>query len=244
MMGNLDLYNRYKQPPQDALKGFNNGRFKGTDINPMWRIKSLTEAFGPCGKGWHTETVRLWREDTQDGIATVYCHLRLYVKHEGEKDWSAPIEGIGGNTLTAKTKSGVSTTDEAYKMAYTDALGIACKALGFGGDVWWKSNDSKYTAYQDEEPAPKAAEQPPLKPFTPPQAAPAAKVTVTQPYDYKPHLEAFCLAYGINAKQFAEYRQKLIASGAAENKPSAVMVEDDWQALFNTVAITFLGETA
>ena len=42
-MNNLDMYNRYAQPPKEALKEFNNGRFKGTDINPMWRIMVLTK---------------------------------------------------------------------------------------------------------------------------------------------------------------------------------------------------------
>ena len=28
-----------------------------TDINPMWRIKKLTELFGPCGEGWWYEIV-------------------------------------------------------------------------------------------------------------------------------------------------------------------------------------------
>lgn len=147
MTDNLALYNRYAQPPQDALKAFNNGKFSGTDINPMWRIKALTEEFGPCGLGWYPEVKRMWREDTPDGAATVYCEVLLYVKYDGE--WSKPITGIGGNTLTRVTRNGSSTTDEAYKMAYTDALGIACKALGFGADIWWKSNDTKYTAYQE-----------------------------------------------------------------------------------------------
>jgi hypothetical protein len=143
-MNNLDLYNRYAQPPESALKAFSNGKFSGTDINPMWRIKALTEAFGPCGLGWYTDIVRMWREDTEDGTATVYCHLNLYIK-QGE-DWSKPISGVGGNTLMRKTKSGTSTTDEAYKMAFTDAMGIACKALGIGADIWWKEARSKYTA--------------------------------------------------------------------------------------------------
>lgn len=143
-MDNLHLYNRFAQPPQDALKDFDNGRFKGTDIHPMWRIKALTEAFGPCGVGWYTDVIRMWREDTPDGSATVYCHLNLYIKQDNE--WSKPITGIGGNTLTKKTKNGATTTDEAYKMAYTDAMGIACKALGIGANVWWKEARSKYTA--------------------------------------------------------------------------------------------------
>lgn len=143
-MENLELYNRYADPPQSALKAFNNGKFSGTDINPMWRIQALTEAFGPCGIGWYTEVVRQWREDTDDGMATVYCHINLYIKVDGE--WSKPITGIGGNTLSRKGKNGVTTTDEAYKMAYTDAMSIACKALGFGANIWWKYELTKYTA--------------------------------------------------------------------------------------------------
>ena len=77
MTDNLALYNRYAQPPQDALKAFNNGKFSGTDINPMWRIKALTEEFGPCGLGWYPEVKRMWREDTPDGAATVYCEVLL-----------------------------------------------------------------------------------------------------------------------------------------------------------------------
>lgn len=159
-MEKLELYNRFAQPPEDALKAFNNGKFSGTDINPMWRIKALTEAFGPCGIGWYTEIVQQWREDTDDGAATVYCHLHLYIKVDGE--WSKPITGVGGNTLSRKTKSGCSTTDEAYKMAYTDAMGIACKALGIGANIWWKEARSKYTANdQAQEKEPEKAPAPP-----------------------------------------------------------------------------------
>lgn len=159
-MEKLEIYNRFAQPPEYALKAFNNGKFSGTDINPMWRINALTEAFGPCGIGWYTEIVRQWREDTDDGAATVYCHLHLYIKVDGE--WSKPITGVGGNTLSRKTKSGCSTTDEAYKMAYTDAMGIACKALGIGANIWWKEARSKYTANdQAQEKEPEKAPAPP-----------------------------------------------------------------------------------
>ena len=36
---NMSLYNRVRQVPEEAKKPFDTGRFKGTDINPMWRIK-------------------------------------------------------------------------------------------------------------------------------------------------------------------------------------------------------------
>lgn len=150
-MDNLTMYKKYAQPPADALKEFNNGRFKGTDINPMWRIKVLTEEYGECGFGWYTEVTKMWTEEsagTQE--IAVFCEVNLYVKRGGE--WSKPIVGVGGNTFVAARKNGLQASDEAYKMAYTDALGIACKALGIGADVWWKSNDSKYTRNNVEPP--------------------------------------------------------------------------------------------
>lgn len=223
MTDNLALYNRYAQPPQDALKAFNNGKFSGTDINPMWRIKALTEAFGPCGLGWYTEVKRMWREDTPDGAATVYCEVLLYVKYDGE--WSRPIAGVGGNTLTRVTRNGSSTTDEAYKMAYTDALGIACKALGFGADIWWKSNDTKYTAYQEPESKPVQVVVTP---------------TVPAAYNYKPVLDAFLVNHGLTMEQFSVMRKRLIESGAMESKPSSAMGEADWNKLFGAILSNFL----
>ena len=49
---NLDLYNVFRVVPENAKKKIEAGRLKGmTDINPMFRIKSLTEQFGICGFG-------------------------------------------------------------------------------------------------------------------------------------------------------------------------------------------------
>lgn len=155
-MSNLDMYSRYAMPPQSALKSFNNGSFSGTDINPMWRIMVLTEEYGECGFGWYVEVLDNWREDSTktvrkaDGTietiteSTVYCKVALRVKRS---EWSAPIIGIGGNTLAgySKKKAEVLVSDESYKMAYTDALSNACKMLGIGSDVWWKHEPTKYT---------------------------------------------------------------------------------------------------
>lgn len=157
-MDNLAMYNKYAQPPTEALKEFNNGRFKGTDINPMWRIKVLTQEYGECGFGWYTEVKRCWAEESPGtNEIAVFCEVWLYVKRCDE--WSRPIVGVGGNTFVAARKTGLQASDEAYKMAYTDALGIACKALGIGADVWWKANDSKYTRSDigNEPPEPKTA---------------------------------------------------------------------------------------
>ena len=44
MDNNLKIYNDLRNVPKEAQKSFNNGRFSGTDINPMWRIKKLTRS--------------------------------------------------------------------------------------------------------------------------------------------------------------------------------------------------------
>ena len=62
MENNLDLYNRVRKVPKEAIKSIAAGRLKGmSDINPMWRIKMLTEEFGVCGFGWKYETVSIHR---------------------------------------------------------------------------------------------------------------------------------------------------------------------------------------
>ena len=149
-MENLSIYNKYKEVPPEALKDFNNGKFKGTDINTMWRIKSLTEEFGPCGIGWYFIPKRLWIETTLNNEQFAFAEIELFVKVDGE--WSKPISGSGGNKLARITKEGeYSTSDEAFKMAVTDALGVACRNLGFGADIYWENDKTKYT--ESETPA-------------------------------------------------------------------------------------------
>lgn len=149
---NLRYYDFARDVPKEAQRDFNNGRFSGTDINPMWRIKMLTAMYGPAGIGWYTEIVR--REAYEPTPDTVFCFIdiNLYVKEDGE--WSKPIFGTGGNSLKTKTSKGyIQASDEAWKMAYTDALGSACKNLGIGADVYWQSDKTKYTQEPNAEPA-------------------------------------------------------------------------------------------
>jgi hypothetical protein len=112
----------------------------------MWRIKVLTEVFGPAGFGWWTNNVRydfVECEETKE--INVFCELDLYVKDPETGEISQPIYGIGGNTYLKQWRSGPKASDEAKKMAYTDALGIACKALGVGHDIWYSNDRTKYT---------------------------------------------------------------------------------------------------
>jgi len=155
-MDNLQYYNAGRNVPDEAQKGFNNGKFSGTDINPMWRIKKLTELFGPVGVGWYVDDVTERCEIHGETTISI-VNLNLYIKVGGE--WSKPIYGTGGNVILRKG----SVSDEGYKMAYTDALSVACKALGIGADIYFDKDKTKYTAAGDAEEAPKTEKKQPEK---------------------------------------------------------------------------------
>lgn len=148
-MGNLDIYNVVRTVPQEALKSIQAGRLKGkSDINPMWRIKTLTELFGPCGFGWKYSITRQWLESGANGEISAFCNINLYVKDK--EQWSEPIPGTGGSAFVANERNGAYTSDECYKMALTDAISVACKALGVAADVYWNSDNTKYSAAQNQ----------------------------------------------------------------------------------------------
>lgn len=150
-MENLELYEAIKTVPKDAQKPINGGRLKGyTDINPMWRIKTLTEHFGMVGFGWYYEVLDQRIEDGANGEKAAFVDINLYVKHDNE--WSKPIRGTGGSAFVTKEKSGFYTNDECFKMALTDALSVSCKALGMGADVYWQSDGSKITPSGESDP--------------------------------------------------------------------------------------------
>ena len=142
-MGNLELYEKIRKVPEEAKKTINAGRLKGmTDINPMWRIKTLTEQFGMCGVGWYYEVTKQWIEECEyEKVACV--NINLYVLVNGE--WSKPIFGTGGSKLSTVEKNGVYVSDECYKMATTDAISVACKSFGMGADVYWDKDRTKYS---------------------------------------------------------------------------------------------------
>ena len=166
---NLSIYERVRCVPNEAKKEIEAGRLKGKhDINPMWRIKALTEVFGPAGFGWYTEVVRTWTEASESGEMAVFVDINLYVKKDGE--WSRPIFGNGGNKLIANEKKYENgqqvyipyLDDDAYKKAYTDAISVAAKALGVGADVYFEKDKGKYAStVKDEEPVQTSA---PIKP--------------------------------------------------------------------------------
>ena len=158
MSGNMRIYDAVRAVPEEAKRAITAGRLKGkTDINPMWRIKALTEQFGPCGDGWGYTIDRLWIEEGAKGEKCAFAMISLWYRQDDGMR-SDPVIGIGGNMLVANEKNGLYTSDECYKMALTDAISVACKALGFGADVYWGADRTKYTPQQE----PQKPQKPPL----------------------------------------------------------------------------------
>ena len=145
MSKNLKIWDALKTPPKEALKEIDGGRLKGmTDISPQWRYKAMTEQFGPCGVGWKYEVVRVWNEPGSEDQVFAFAEVKVTIR-DGD-NWSEPIPGIGGSMLVNMEKAGLHASDEAYKMAITDALSVALKMLGVGADVYMGISDSKHMA--------------------------------------------------------------------------------------------------
>ena len=143
-MDNMRIYEAVRKAPRNALREIQAGRLRGkTDINPMWRIKALTEQFGPCGIGWKYEILKKWLEPGANGEIAAFVDINLYIKVDGE--WSEPIPGNGGAMYVVKENKGLYTDDEAYKQALTDAISVSCKALGFAANVYWSADTTKYS---------------------------------------------------------------------------------------------------
>lgn len=150
MQENMRLFDRMKDTPAEAKKPIQAGRLKGfTDINPMWRFKRLTEVFGPCGIGWKYEITDQRIVSGHGNTVAAFVDILLYYK-EGDT-WSAGIPGIGGSMFVAQEKGGFHTSDECFKMALTDAIGTACKALGMSADVFYEKDRDKYNAAPDAD---------------------------------------------------------------------------------------------
>ena len=148
MSENMKIYNSVRQVPKEALKDIKGGRLKGmSDINPMWRIKMLTELFGMCGIGWKIEIDdRRLEKGSADQIAC-FVDVNLYIKVDGK--WSDGIPGMGGSAFVTKEASGLYTNDECFKMAYTDAISVACKSLGFAADIYYANDRTKYSSEEE-----------------------------------------------------------------------------------------------
>ena len=147
---NLEYYESARSVPKEAQKTIQAGRLKGmTDVNPMWRIKKMTEMFGPCGQKWgiDDEKVIRWTDDGPDGTRLANVQISVRIRYPDGS--SEPIVGIGGAYLIAKEKEGLRLDDEAWKKAYTDAQSTAFKLIGVAADIYFAKDTTKYTSASD-----------------------------------------------------------------------------------------------
>lgn len=170
-MNNLVIYDAVRAVPPTALKEIGAGRLKGkSDINPMWRIKALTEQFGVCGFGWKYVIADKKLEAGANGEIAAFVDINLFVKLNGE--WSEAIPGTGGSSFVANESRGLYVSDECFKMALTDAISVACKALGVGADVYWDKDKTKYTGNNSAPQKPATQQHTPPPTPTPPVSEP------------------------------------------------------------------------
>ena len=195
-------YDNLKTVPKTALKEIGFGKLKGkSDINPQWRYEVMTSEFGPCGIGWKYEITKTWTQELLDGQMMVFVEINVYIK-DGET-WSGGIPAIGGDFLIQKDKNGIHGNDEAYKMATTDALGVALKMLGVAADVYrGLANDSKYGREQST--------QTPAQPIkTAPQATQAVAALISE--DQRKQLSVIAKELGLSGedmKQILNFKYK------------------------------------
>jgi hypothetical protein len=138
----LRLWNRLKRTDPRATKPFTrSGGFRGTQIDPAWRLQMMTEAFGPVGQGWGYDQLEWTVQDRM-----VFTCLRVWYRDPdtGEQHFTGPQ--WGGTELMRRRRDGTEEpNDEAFKMSVTDALGKCLLQLGLAADVHLGLfDDSKY----------------------------------------------------------------------------------------------------
>lgn len=154
MNKNLNLWSELERTDQDYTKEFTRGGgFKGTQIDPVWRMRRMTEVFGPVGKGWGYEELK---HVITDGM--VFVQLRVWYTLDGEKLYTGPQ--YGGTELFNRRSGGLVPNDEAFKMSVTDALGRCFLQIGLSADVYLGLFDDN--KYKEETAKIKAKDNPDL----------------------------------------------------------------------------------
>lgn len=189
-MSNTKIWDALGKTDPAHTKGFKRaGGFSGTAMKPIWIVKRMTEQFGPVGEGWgmHEPNFQVVPADKE---VLVFCTVAVW--HTSPQK---VFYGVGGDKVVASRGNGSFNSDEAFKMAYTDAVNNALKYLGVGADIHMGLfDDSKYVAQVDREfaEAEKKATQPegvPEAEFSKLKSLAQASGTTSQ---------ELCKKYGVN----------------------------------------------
>lgn len=138
----LTLWNTLKRTDPRATKPFTrSGGFRGTQIDPAWRLERMTEVFGPVGRGWGYEQVEWTIVERM-----VFVCVKVWYRDpaSGEVLWTGPQ--WGGTEIVRRRRDGAEAPDdECFKMSVTDALGKCMLQIGLAADVHLgQFDDSKY----------------------------------------------------------------------------------------------------
>src|SRR5689334_15352383 len=112
----LSLWNALKRTDPKATKPFQRaGGFRGTQIDPAWRLQMMTEIFGPIGKGWGYEQLE-WT--VAERMVFICCRVWYVDPQTGEKHFTGPQ--WGGTEMVRRNRDGTERPDdECFKMSMT-----------------------------------------------------------------------------------------------------------------------------
>jgi hypothetical protein len=157
-MSNTAIWDALAKTDPAHTKSFSRaGGFKGTAVKPIYCDQKMTQQFGPCGKGWGMGAPSFQVVPGHNGEVLVYCTVELW--------WDAgagrnSLYGVGGDKAVTYIKANQQynkperweNDDEAFKKAFTDAIGNAMKHLGMSADVHMGMfDDNKYVKELQEE---------------------------------------------------------------------------------------------
>lgn len=190
---NLSIWNALgKTDPTHTKRFKRSGGFQGTSIKPIYADMKMTERFGPCGIGWGMGKPEYTIVNGPDGEVAVYCTVSLWYVENGKQ--SDAVWGTGGDFAVQKNKYGLTADDEAFKKAFTDALGNAMKHIGMSADVHMgQHDDDKYvTELRREIAAEKAPAKPPARAEPQQRRQPPYPITVDLNSDGAPDWKGWC----------------------------------------------------
>lgn len=134
---NLSLWNELAPVNKEHIKNYKS-RGNLTTVDPQWRLKRLTEMFGPVGDGWGYKILERWSE-----MECAFVRLSVWYydpdsdKEEGHENWTG--EQIGGTLFAG-------APDDAYKSSITDALGKCASQIGVAADVYMGQVENEVVA--------------------------------------------------------------------------------------------------
>lgn len=155
----MELWNKLGKTDPAHVKPFKRaGGFGGTAIKPIYTEQKMTEVFGPAGKGWGMGEPSFQVVQGVNQEILVYCHVSLWwADADGT---TRTVYGVGGDKIVSYIKPNEQykrperweNDDEAFKKAFTDAVGNAMKHIGMSADVHMGLfDDSKYVSELRDE---------------------------------------------------------------------------------------------